>query len=492
MRLRIGGWESDLPFLLAVMGFSLLLGRLLGRWAGARWTLQAGVFVGVAISIVGWTRQAMTTPFAFGFDLAFVQNAAWNLWEGRGSWSDVMGMPTYAVHSFFTLPLFAWILAFSPHPAYFTLANVVWGVLAAIPAGLLGREILRSREAGWTVGLSFLLLPNLPGFLLVECHPTITGPVFLLSYFYFREKRRALPAALCATLAAFSHEVFLLGILVEGAVEVARPEVSRRFGGVLLAIGSLTLGLFLLNRAGQIPVSGLRHYKALGGHPERVLGILAADPSLVASLVFTRAKMGFLFHFLVTLAFLPLLGARRLWIALPEVALVLLSDPDSSMARIDFFYTHTAACASFYAALKGLRWICDRRGWEPARGAFLLFCALLSLQFVFYDGLLRHAADRAAYLLITDPGRDLYPTVPETLVPRGATVLVQSSQDLPKFPRRRVIFVDPFLSPANVMREREGTLEAEYRASRSDSPSEPGLRVYVRSSPGEVLAPGVP
>ena len=124
--------------------------------------------------------------------------------------------------------------------------------------------------------------------------PDDYGPRFLLSYFYFREKRRPSRNSLRNPCGLFAR--IIAWDFVEGSVELVRPEISRRFGAGLLAAGGLALGLFLFSRAGRSPsrVCGItKRWEDI----ERVFGMLATDPGLVGRLVFTRAKIGFLFTF---------------------------------------------------------------------------------------------------------------------------------------------------------------------------------------------------
>lgn len=414
-----------------------LVAGVAAKFIGWRFLAALSVVVAGALLLHGY--GILHRPPGFGFDVAMIHNALWNLSEGRGVWSDLLDQSLYSVHAFFNLPLFLPFFLVSPRPEALNLAHFIFGIAPVIPLFYLG---------GKTVGLSFaliyLLLPATSGFLLVEAQPSITGVVFLAAYLYFKESRKLRPAAACAALAAFGYEPFLLAIILEGLLELPS---NRRWGAVILTIGLATLALFLLNASTGPSASGSRHYQTLGGSPVGAVKMLFFAPRELIALVFMKAKIGYLFHLLFPLLFLPLLAPRALLIALPELALVLLADPGDDMYKINAFYSHVTTIAFLYAAIRATARFANRE-----RVAVFLVVNALVCHFAYDHTLLKRKVEPVGISEIVE------------LVPRGAIVVTESREDVVKFPFRRVSTPDDFLSPRVYEQWREGALHAEYLA----------------------------
>ncbi len=461
----IPGLQTDT----AVPAMILLLTALHARCPGLPgkiqtltiWTLAGATVSAVLVRLVA----GLYSSHGFGFDNAYVYNSLWNL--SRGSWlyCDTIGQPLLSVHSFLNMPLlFPFYLL--GHPVFLNAGHLLIGFSTIVPIYVIARDLFGERSSAAAAATAFLLLPSTSGFLLVECQPSITGVPFLFAYLLYRDRKRRLPATLCALLAAFGYEPFILAILVEGVAETLRPSIDRRFGLTLLLAGGFAGLLFALNSAGYDSVSGSRHYSTLDGSPLNAVRLIITSPSTIFGLMVTKAKLGYLVHLLFPLLFLPLASPRALLMALPELALVLLSDPGDDMHKINCFYSHVTTVALMYAALRSLSRL-RLRLLSANRAIFVLLLHVSMMHFTYHHTLMKLTASDLVQIA-SNRRNEFEPLVPLNLVPEGARVYVTAREGLYLLPRRRAACPDDFLAPV-VYRDSEQWLDsAEYLVTPSN------------------------
>lgn len=402
------------------------------------------MFVGCTVfgALTVHLAYLLIAPAPFGFDMMFVHNALWNLASGRWAFSDLIGQNIYAAHAFFNLPLF-FPFYLLDHPYWLNIGHCLFGTAAAY---------VFYRSGGISLALIYLLFPATSGFLLVECQPSISGVPFLAAYFLFKERKKPAPAFLCGMLASFGYEPFILAMFMEGILEAVKPECGRRLGLALMCGTTVTLLLFLFNAAESDFVSGSRHYTALGGSPLGAIKLLLADPRALGAHVFMKAKMGFIFHLLFPVFFLPLLVPRLLLVAAPELILVLLADPGDDMYKINAFYTHVTTVVIVVAAG---RIIGSRR-----KLAMALVANVAVLQFAYHHTLIPQTPGKAEAIL--QSGFHMPSTMSFDDVPEGARVLIEKRSEAALFPKRAVLLPDPFLAPRIYEEWSTGRLDYDY------------------------------
>jgi uncharacterized membrane protein len=456
--------------------------RWLAAHGRARKFFTAVIAVAVSTALIAAIAGISRSDLVFGFDNAISHNMLWNLTEGRWTACDPMGQPLYSVHSFFLAPLFLPFYALG-HPALLNLGHMLFAISAALPVYLLATQRFASRSAGLCMALFYLLLPSTSGLMLVECQFNIAGLPFLMWYLYWKDTGRSGLAAAGAALAAFAYEPFIAAIILDGLVDTIKAGPNRRRGAVVAAAGLGALALFALNRAGFPPVSMSRHYGDLGGSPLAIARTFLESPGFVIGHTFSREKIGFLLHLTLPTLLFPFVNPRVLIMALPELILVLLSDRGDDMHKINCFYTHVTTMCLVYGTIVGAAGMARRFRMDTRRLAFVLLCHALILQFAYHHTFLPRAAEYARKA-VASPG--LYVYVPETVVPRGSRVLVERHQDLGRFPWRRAMFPDSFLSP--LLYSRRGVLEAEAdfvaRGAQDTKVAPPGSRVIAEDFVG--------
>lgn len=415
----------------------------------------------IACSLASYAQLSLIDTSPFGGDETMTTNALWNMTEGSWAYSDLFQQNLYSIHSFFALPLYLPFFAFLYHPHWFNIVHLAFGFSAVFAVYLLGRDVTGSRECGVGMSLVFCLLPTTSGFMLVECQPSIPGVVFFFLYFVFRHRKRRLPALLCACVASFGYEPFIAAVILEGIAETLSPRIDRRFGAGLVAIGAFVLSLWAINLLGDQPVSGTRHFKALGGGPEGVLRMLVENPRGLAELILLPAKAGFVFHLLFPLLMLPLMEARYLVAGLPEFSLCILSDRGDDMHRIYSFYTHVATISMVVGSVYAVARVARRLGWPAARVAFVLFAHIATCHFTYRHNMIPRFLDRMSqgysWSIAGMPALS-----PESLVPEGRSVAVTRPTDAWRFPHRRVILLDHYLTPKAARMWDSGELQPEF------------------------------
>ncbi len=447
-----------LPFFAA-----LVVGALTGLAFSASKRLRRGcvalLSLVVIAAFIGRGMAILSTEPTFGFDLAWVYNAAWNLAEGRGPWSDLLGTSMYGVHGFFLFPLFLPFYWLIPHIAGFYVAQFCWGLVAVIPAFMFGRRLFDCVECGIMVSLLYLLHPAISGFVLTESQPTIIGVPFLFLYMYAKVAQRPCLMVLAAAVAAMAFEVFALAIISAGAVEAIRRRKYDSADGAVALAGLLALLLFVMARPETGWISGGRHYAAFGGSPAGAVSTLFREPHIFSQVVFTRTKLGYLAHLFLPVCLLPLMAPLTLVMALPEMVLVLLADPSGDMPKINSFYTHVATVAILCGACQVIsNW---RERLRPVRALFILLLVATLLQFnyhhtfvpklgVSWSGALNFAANGP------------FKTISPTVVPEGSTMTVLDPRLAWRFPRRRVVVVHNWLSPHRAHQFAEHGIETDY------------------------------
>jgi uncharacterized membrane protein len=264
------------------------------------------------------------------FDLALYARMAWGLVHGE-AWDPIVGGSFLGGHlPLVLLPLGALGQLLGTVPVLLVTQSIALA-LTAWPLSLIGARQL-GPAGGIAAALAYLLYPNLGHVATYEFHPGALGllPMAYALEWLERPVSSARPRGLigfCAAVVAcrvsLALQTALIALLARG-----RSQEWRRACTALL-IGSVAyfgLSLVLQARFGAgIAASADLHYGQWGGSPFGVLGALVRAPGLVIEHFLPWQRWGYPLRVLAPLAFLPLLAPRYLLVALPPIALNLLS-----------------------------------------------------------------------------------------------------------------------------------------------------------------------
>lgn len=312
----------------------------------------------------------------FGYsrlDLGNMAQTVWNTAHGRIlEMSDATGT-TYTrlgVHFDPILAALAPLYRAWPDAKLLLIVQALAVAAGAWPAYRIAQLELRDLAPAWTpaaLASAFLLYPPLQWATLDEFHPiTLAMPLLLGAIWTLRQRHYGRFALLAVAASLCKEEVgFLVGMLGLYAAVVWE---DRRVGLLIFAAGfAWSLAAFELvipfYSPGEEGPFGDR-YEEVGGSIGGILGNVLTDPLLIAGELTSGRDLGYLAGQLAPLLALPLLAPVALAVALPELAINLLSGhPPQTSWR--FHYIAGQAPFIWWAGVLGLRrlltWSADGR-----------------------------------------------------------------------------------------------------------------------------------
>lgn len=288
----------------------------------------------------GYTERDL--PFSTSWDLGQYHQIIWNSLHGR------LFENTYILdaHSFLGKTFSPILLAFVPlyaiwsNPIVLLLVQTLAVGLSSIPLYWFARKKLGHLLA-LVVALTFFLSPAVENSVLTEFHE-ITLIVPILSFSTFFLLRRNYGAFLpCLALGLLVKEEVGL-VMVALGIFILIFQRNWKLGLAVSSFGLIWVALlvqfiipffrgaefgqaFYYFGKGAIGGGGAR-YGYLGTSLAEILATVITKPDIVIQHVLIPAKLEYLFHLFVPLAFVPFLGIEVALLALPTIAYSLLSD----------------------------------------------------------------------------------------------------------------------------------------------------------------------
>jgi hypothetical protein len=189
------------------------------------------------------------------------------------------------------------------------------------------------------------------------------APTFFLLAFYFLERERWGAYALCAILTMSCKEDMPLLVAMLGVYALL---VRRRWAAGLVTV-AVAAAWFLVAVGWVMPrfdaggVSPLANrYSYLGDGPIEMAGTMLTRPGVVLGRLFTAGNLVYVVKLLAPVAFLSLLAPQVLFMALPPLAVNLLST-DGYMHELEgFHYGITLVPVVVVSAVYGAGWLMRR------------------------------------------------------------------------------------------------------------------------------------
>ena len=301
---------------------------------------------GVTTSAVGFGSLAVLRHRAFEsgrFDLGNMVQAVWSTAAGRPlEVTNLQGeqVSRLASHVDPLLAAFAPLWLVWPSPSLLLVAQAIAVALGAVPVFWLARKHLRSRYAALGFAFAYLLYPPVQWLTLDDFHAVaLACPLLLFAFWYLDEDRLVAFAAFALAAVLAKEEI---GFVV--AAMGAWYAISRRRLGAGGAIAALGTAWSVVAIAVVIPATGegesdfYGRYQDVGGSPAGVLETAVTDPVRILSAAFDERGVAYLAELLLPLAGFCLLAPAALLVALPELALNLLSST-RTQTSIHFHYT---------------------------------------------------------------------------------------------------------------------------------------------------------
>jgi uncharacterized membrane protein len=300
------------------------------------------------------------------FDLGNLTQAVWSTAHGHFlELTDSQGRQISRLGAHFDpiVAVFAPFWRIWPSPTLLLVVQAVAVALGAVPVFLLARKHLASEWAGLAFALAYLLYPPTQWLVVDDFHPVALATPLLLTGFWLLDDDRVAAFAVVGALACLTKEHVGFVVAAMGLwYALAR---GRRVGYVVAAAGcacSLVVIAFVVPHfapGGGSPFQS--RYADVGGSPGGIVRTALTHPGTTLAALTEARDLQYVFHLLLPLAFLSLLGLGATLTAVPEIALNVLSDvhPQTS---IHFHYTAGAIPGIVVGAVFGTARLRQRAG----------------------------------------------------------------------------------------------------------------------------------
>jgi uncharacterized membrane protein len=314
--------------------------------------LAAGAFAGAAGTLSVLRHRA----FGSGrFDLGNMTQAVWSTANGDVlSVTDVHGEQISRLGAHFdpVLAALAPLWWLWPSPELLLVVQAVAVAAGALPVFWLARAKLDSERAAAALALAYLLYPPVQWLTASDFHPVALAAPLLLFGWWFLDERRLLPFALCAAAAIATKEHVGLTVAAMGVWYAVRYRAPRTGAVVATAGGLVALVAVLL----VVP-----HFAAAGS---------SAFESRYDAPALDWRDARYLAGLLLPLGLLPLAAPLALLVALPELALNMLSST-LTQTSVKTHYAATAIPALLAATVYGVERVGVRAAYVAAGAALV-------------------------------------------------------------------------------------------------------------------------
>jgi uncharacterized membrane protein len=307
----------------------------------------------------------------FGFDLGIYDQATWLLSRGRDPFITVRGLEAFGHHVNVILLLLAPFYRLGAGPHFLLLVQVAAQASGAFAVFLLARDRLADRWLAAALGAVYLLHPTSQWLVWEFFHPDAVSIGPLLFAYWASRERRWNWFAVAAVIALMCKEDVALVLVVIGLLIARRGDRKIGFG---VSVGSLAW--YVVATRVVIPwQNGIgpfydTFFGTLGTNPLQVAINVVRHPFSTWDLVHRRDRVEYLWRMLGPVAFVPLLSPSTLAIALPMLAVNLLSSfPYTRDAH--FHYSALVVVGVVIATVEGVARIPTRAGRRALVGVIL-------------------------------------------------------------------------------------------------------------------------
>jgi uncharacterized membrane protein len=413
-----------------------------------------GVLILLYIAVFSALSVARHEAFeTSAFDLSLYDQAVWNTLHGRPFRStNEEGLDILLADHFepILLPLSLLYLIYSS-PKTLLIAQTVVIALGALPAFWLAKEQLGYGLAAIVFPVAYLLSPALEAANLFDFHPLALTASLLLYAFYFLHHRRYGIFFVFALLAMGCKEEIGIVVLMMG-LYMLLVHKEWKIGFLTSAVGAIWyyIAVFVVIYHFTTNYPSPNIYSHLGDNAGEVIISIVSRPRFILEILLTKRKLLYLLGVLAPFGPLSLCAPQVLLLALPSLAINLLSSADY-MHRLDAFQ-YAAPIVPFITAAgilgTGYAVRLLNRGLKiGVRQSAYLCCALvlaLSLGYHRYHGLSPLAAGfhRPSISAHHRLAREFI-----EMIPRDAVVSAQTNLN-PHLSQRETIYLWPRVEEA--------------------------------------------
>jgi uncharacterized membrane protein len=411
--------------------------------------IAIAVFV-VFFGVTNWVRQVNLVTSQF--DMGNMDQTLWHSLQGRwfqmtDPFHPVVHLRT-AIHADYLLLVYLPFYALFPDPRTPLVLQVLAVASGAIPLFWLGRKRLGER-VGALIAVAYLFYPTLQWAITFDVHAVaLATPLFLWAWWAATERRWWLYYA-AIVLAVLSKEEVGLVVAFMGLYWVWRRGY-RTMGLVSLGLGlawpALMLGWAIPSARNAPGHFALGYYSEFGDSASGVVKGVLLDPFKALGKMFNNDGLVLFRALLLPVGAVALLGLPVLLVALPELAVNLLSN-NASQHTIFFQYMSAITPFIFLATIDGwdrARRLVERWRWRRVaeRGAIVWFVLAMLVSTVHWSPLPwpNHFTE-ATKVFRPSPYRQDVDAVLQDLRPTDR--VAATSNIVPQFSRRDLIWAFP-------------------------------------------------
>ncbi|MFZ8854345.1 MAG: DUF2079 domain-containing protein [Armatimonadota bacterium] len=385
---------------------------------------------------------------AQAFDLGIFQQGVWLLANGFYPFVTIRGWHIFADH--FSPILFAFVpfYKFFPHPFWLFLGQTVALALGVIPLYRIALRHTQNELTATFIAIGYLLHPAIMTMLFFDFHPVLLSIPFVLWAIDALDENRPSPFFIACFLALLCREDVAVSVACLGLYGFL---VRRRWWSGAIVLFSVLWFVFATKMmavlSGEEKTAYLSLYSKWGKTPlQIVLGILANPLEAIKALIFCEGHFtqpgAYPMLLLAPFAFFPLFSGTFILFALPNYAVLALSD---WRAMRELGFQHAAIIAPWLAAFlpfafRKLQELVDRN-WQVKWQKVLLstFTLCLTVSFLRYvPHTYRHFHTN---ILPKEQARQIKAFLSE-VIPPDASVSAPS-QFVPHLAHRREIYLFP-------------------------------------------------
>ena len=339
--------------------------------------ITLAALLAVYLGLFGWLTWLQQANFGtFDFDLGVFDQEIWLAAHHWDALITIRGLTMWANHVnpivYLLVPLY-WLGA-GPHVLYLVQTGALAG--AAVPLWLLARE----RAGAWTataVAFAWLASPALEWMNWWAFQPEYLAVPALIGAYWFADRRRWLPYALCVAAVLATKEDAALAVAALGVVLVARRRARAGLVTLGAAVTWFLVALEVIMRAatpGAAPFF-LYQYAALGDSTGQIALALVRRPWVVLAALTRSSSLAYYLKILAPTAFLALAAPVTLVLVVPTLVVNVLNNQGYT-TDIHYQYSALITAGVFVALVEALGRLAVSTRARRLAGALLLGASL--------------------------------------------------------------------------------------------------------------------
>jgi uncharacterized membrane protein len=328
-------------------------------------------------------------------DLGIMDQALWNTLHGAPLHQTICNIVSdtncvgdvsrLAIHFEPIMFVISLLYVVAPSPKTLQLFQALVVACGVFPTYWIASRRLRSTVAGVAFAALYLLFPALQAAVTYDFHAVTLAMAFLMFALYFMLTRNHVGLYIACLLALSTKEELPLAVALIGlSVALLQRRWRVGFGVVGMAVVWLVVELVIMHLAsplGHSPTAS--RYAQLGNSPVQVaIYILTHPVTIIQHYVLEPTHLNYLRSLLAPVAYLPILSPLALLIAVPEIAINILSS-DRSMYSGIYQYNAVIVPVMIFAAIESVALLVrganrllgpstqmlTRVAWQPVRAA---------------------------------------------------------------------------------------------------------------------------